>query len=261
MILINVSYVFPEGVSQIFQLSTFRIRTLQSFASEKFPAGLKVSILVLNNMTLQPLILFDWDLTLVGSERQKICVFFRALWKNFPRSLLVLHKLKNLFHMNVVDFIHIMGDRRPLNIILKEYHEECNRFSHLVSFRGLPVLRFLKKNGFRVGIITNDYSPNITFLCKKYNIKIEYIADTTRVREKPNPVSINLALKHFRVKPKNAFYIGDAPTDVRAGKRAGVKTIAIKTLYHSRRVLKREHPDFIVDDIHDVIGIVTRKGF
>ena len=214
-------------------------------------------------MNSQPLILFDWDLTLVDSEYQKVHVFLHAFFRSLPYSLFVLHKLKDVFHMNVVDFVKIMhaGSTMSKDDILDEYHKKCVKYSGSVVFKGLNVLRTLKKRGFKVGIITNDYAPNIRYICKKYRVKVEYIADTMLVPGKPSPVSLQVALKQFHVNPKNSFYIGDAPTDILSGKRAGVKTIALKTLYHSRKTLKRKHPDFIINDINDVIDIVTRKEF
>lgn len=212
-------------------------------------------------MNRKPLILLDWDLTLVDSEYQKIHVFLHAFFGNLPYSLFVLHKLKDIFHMNVVDFVNIMhaGSNMSKAKILRTYHNECIKYSESVTFKGLNLLKFLKKKKYRVGIITNDYANNVKYICKKYNMHIEYIADTMMVPGKPSPVSIQVALKHFGVRPSAAFYIGDAPTDIRAGRRAGVKTIALKTIYHSYRVLKRERPDFIVDNINDVIGIVIPR--
>lgn len=205
-------------------------------------------------MSKRPLFLFDWDLTLVDSELQKIFVFSRAILGN-PRALIFLPKLKNIFHMNVIDFVRICGSSKSDAESLRVYHRECNRFSNLVKFKGLKVLKFLKKNGYRVGIITNDYSLNVFHILKKYGVRVDYVADTTKTREKPFPDSILLALKHFGVSPNNAYYIGDSPTDIIAGRRANVHTVALKTLYYSSGALRKVRPERIINNINDVLKI------
>lgn len=57
------------------------------------------------------------------------------------------------------------------------------------------------------------------------------------------------------------FMIGDAISDIRQGKLAGVKTIAVAWGFQKRELLMNEDPDFMVDrpeDLLDVIGEYCR---
>lgn len=48
---------------------------------------------------------------------------------------------------------------------------------------------------------------------------------------------------------ENVFVIGDTPRDIKAGKEAGVKTVAVLTGEYSEEELRSEHPDFLFEDL------------
>ena len=206
----------------------------------------------------KPLLLFDWDLTLADTERQKLHVFFSTVRTHGVTAFHILSHLQDIFHMNVIDFANILKEKQSIRTTLDEYHENCKKYSYLVRFKGEHLLHELKKKGYKVGIITNDYAPNVQYVLKQHHITMEYIADTTKTKEKPSPDSIIKALKHFKTKSQDAYYIGDNTTDVQAGKRAGVHTIALTTWYHSRNTLNQERPEHVIDDINDVLRIVQK---
>ncbi len=90
---------------------------------------------------------------------------------------------------------------------------------------------------------------------KKYGIKC-------RCR-KPESGMILDAIKDFNIDPKKSFMVGDALIDVVAGKRAGVKTIQVKTgPGHERldKLYKNTKPDFITKDLISVARIIKTKA-
>lgn len=56
---------------------------------------------------------------------------------------------------------------------------------------------------------------------------------------------------------QDTFMIGDAISDIREGKRAGVKTIAVSWGFQDRKLLAREKPDFLIDDPRELLGIAS----
>ena len=50
-------------------------------------------------------------------------------------------------------------------------------------------------------------------------------------------------------KPEECLMVGDSPADMEAGKRAGVKTCAVRYGYGEPRELARFEPDYWVDDL------------
>ena len=84
---------------------------------------------------------------------------------------------------------------------------------------------------------------------KKYRIKC-------RCR-KPAPGMILKAIKKFNINPKKSFMVGDAMIDVVAGKRAGLKTILVKTGpgHALDKKFKHIQPDFRVKNLSEAVSL------
>jgi pyrophosphatase PpaX len=72
---------------------------------------------------------------------------------------------------------------------------------------------------------------------------------------KPHPESLLKALQKLAVAPQRAVMIGDTKVDILAGKNAGVRTIGVSYGFAGPDII-RYHPDFVVDDILDVLPLV-----
>jgi phosphoglycolate phosphatase len=55
--------------------------------------------------------------------------------------------------------------------------------------------------------------------------------------------------------------IGDTPRDIACGKALGARTIAVATGTWSRGQLAKYQPDFLIDDLSDVEGIIDTLGW
>jgi len=74
-------------------------------------------------------------------------------------------------------------------------------------------------------------------------------------RGKSKAERIAIAMEKYSHSPSDTFMIGDAISDVREGKRAGVKTVAVSWGFQDRELLAGERPDFLVDDPADLLKI------
>jgi len=54
-------------------------------------------------------------------------------------------------------------------------------------------------------------------------------------------------------RPEDCLMIGDAPSDMIAGKSAGVKTCAVRYGYGKEDELAQHHPDYWVADLRELI--------
>jgi D-glycero-D-manno-heptose 1,7-bisphosphate phosphatase len=79
---------------------------------------------------------------------------------------------------------------------------------------------------------------------------------------KPEPGMILKGLKKLNINPKKSFMIGDALIDVVSGKKAGVKTILVKTGPGHARLdekYKDVKPDFIVKNLMQAVKEITNS--
>jgi pyrophosphatase PpaX len=73
---------------------------------------------------------------------------------------------------------------------------------------------------------------------------------------KPEPEPVLLALERLGAEPGNAWFIGDSPYDVLAGRAAGVRTIGVLTGPYDRAALSAANPTHIVTALTDIEALV-----
>ncbi|WP_312024510.1 HAD-IIIA family hydrolase [Pandoraea apista] len=83
---------------------------------------------------------------------------------------------------------------------------------------------------------------------------------------KPEPGMLNQATAQFNIDRRQSWMVGDTTSDILAGRRAGVRTILVRTGYGGRDYKYDVSPDFIADKLTDAIdwilaghGRVTRE--
>lgn len=67
-------------------------------------------------------------------------------------------------------------------------------------------------------------------------------------RKKPDPMPLHYVMDKLQVSPTQAMMVGDSNNDIRAGKNAGVVTVALTYGYNGGQDLRCEHPDYIFSD-------------
>jgi phosphoglycolate phosphatase len=67
---------------------------------------------------------------------------------------------------------------------------------------------------------------------------------------------IQHALAYFKASPEEGFMVGDTRGDIRHGKAAGVRTVAVTWGYQKRSSLEQEKPDFFVDSPGELLEVL-----
>lgn len=80
-------------------------------------------------------------------------------------------------------------------------------------------------------------------------------ANTSLYGSKPSSEGIQYILDALKVNSENAIIIGDSTHDIHAGKKAGVATCAVTYGYRSREILEKESPDFIVNNLTEILEL------
>lgn len=119
------------------------------------------------------------------------------------------------------------------------------------------ILYFTVVWDIKTAIVTTKDKYRTSQILKNLNLKFEAIItcdDTKKTRPDPSP--INLALQKLNLSKRGILYVGDTPLDVIQAKKAGIISVAITTGSYKSDELKRESPDFIIDNINQLIGLV-----
>ena len=70
---------------------------------------------------------------------------------------------------------------------------------------------------------------------------------------KPKPGLIDLAVKELNISRRDSWMVGDTTSDILAGKRAGLRTILVRTGYAGRDFKYDVEPDFVANDLADAV--------
>jgi pyrophosphatase PpaX len=123
------------------------------------------------------------------------------------------------------------------------------------------VIRNLIKQGYKVILVTN--TSNSVIKAAKKKIPELKLFDLILTRDefkimKPNATGFLSAMKTLGLKADEVITIGDQASDIQAGKRAGIKTIAIyhKSMEFLKNHLVEENPDFIITDIRQLPNLL-----
>jgi HAD superfamily hydrolase (TIGR01509 family) len=74
---------------------------------------------------------------------------------------------------------------------------------------------------------------------------------------KPDPDPLIECARRLDVNPDKCVYVGDTRTDIKAGKAAGMKTIAVLTGFDDYDMLANEDPDAIIDSIRNLLEVIV----
>ncbi|MBI2196615.1 HAD-IA family hydrolase [Candidatus Daviesbacteria bacterium] len=204
-------------------------------------------------------VLFDIDGTILNTGEY----IFQAY-----QYTMALHLKKEVTWEDVVPVLglpfkecyRILTNLEEVDYLMETHHQYQVQNSQSVKAyeNTLKTLRELKKAGVAIAAVTSHTGELLI-----RNLKIggmdkffKVIVTPMEVKNpKPDPESIFKALGELGIKPNKAVFIGDSPADIAAGKAARVKTVAALYGFHGEGLLKTR-PDFVVDDIEEIIPII-----
>lgn len=185
----------------------------------------------------------------------------------------------------------LMGYKKPeaIRMMLEEFEADASKitdtyindiherfvqlmieyYSCTTALQALPhaekVFAHLKASGIKIGLDTG-FSNHITDIIIERlgwlkNGVIDYVVSSNQVEAgRPQPFMIRKMMAAAGIDdPKQVVKIGDTEVDINEGKNANcLYAIGITTGAFTRKALEPYHPDFIIDDLDDLIGILEK---
>jgi phosphoglycolate phosphatase len=203
-----------------------------------------------------PVYLFDIDGTLLDSA-QDICGAIQQVLAttelppvefNFLKGYIGLHLL-NLFQDLFPTYTPEQYDaliRQYRAIYLGRGHASTKIYPGVAE--GLAAL------GGRKSTATTKGSPTTRAILEQFGLlqHFEHVQGTDGFPCKPAPDVIFTALAVLGARPEDCLFVGDSPADMEAGRRAGVKTCAVRYGYGKDEEMARFRPDFWIDDLREL---------
>lgn len=140
-------------------------------------------------------------------------------------------------------------------------HHEKNPHLFKAYDRVAEVLDTLHKQGLKIGLFTGfdkrTYDRLAQFELTDY---FDSVMECTRyTKHKPDPEGLLLCLDELGATPETAVYIGDAVSDVLAGKAAGMRaTVGVTQGFGARDALEGAGADYIIDSLGELPALLTK---
>lgn len=206
------------------------------------------------------LIIFDLDGTLVDSSRDITNALNHAI------------EFYGFKPFTVEDIIKMVGEglTRLVEKILGENNASIKdnvleRFinyytEHLTDFtRPYPGIRetLEKLSRYKKAVISNKRELLSKKLLEELGLLkfFDIVLGSDSVSErKPSPEPVRKVLEILKIKPDEALIVGDSDLDIKAGREAGVSTVAVTYGYRDRELLK--DADFLIDNINQLLPLI-----
>lgn len=206
------------------------------------------------------LILFDLDGTLVDTSKDITAALNHAL------------KQYGIQEQSVQDTIKMVGEgiTRLIEKILgtEKLHlrdDIIRRFieyysEHLADYsREYPFVRETLEHlhGYKKAVLSNKRESLSVELLEKLDL-LKYfdlvVGSDTTSEKKPSPVPIFHIMGQLETKPYESMIVGDSTFDIEAGKKAGIKTVAVTYGYRERHHL--QNADHMIDSLKDLTSLI-----
>jgi len=187
-------------------------------------------------------IIFDMDGTLVSS----LPVIYHCeneISRKYLKTSLTLEDVISKFGPPAHTIIKEMTRSLPDSVQIRAVSDYYECYQINVSSRGLvfpgitELLGKIKGSGRRLALFTGVEKNMMEYTLNPFKL-VDF------QRSKPDPEGINLALSRINASAKESMYVGDSPSDIIAGKRAGVLTGAALWSPENRGDPTTEHPDY-----------------
>ena len=218
------------------------------------------------------LVAFDWNGTLIADAQTVVdCSNIQQKRGFGSNKIITIKTYRDTFDIPVNKFFISLGlNPKLVKQKFKEaadvFHQEYEkRVKRCRTRKGVKtILKWLQGNSIQSVIVSNHAKERIKKQLRR--LKIDklinstlanehiYIAYTIKGKEKR---LINYIAKN-KIKPQEILVIGDAIEDIKIGKDMDAKTVALTNGHCSNIRLKATKPDYLINNLKELIPIVTK---
>jgi phosphoglycolate phosphatase len=157
----------------------------------------------------------------------------------------------------VAQFVKAADTAKGLAIYRKHHKISLQRYS-TIKPQARKVLSALQRQGIKLAVASNRPTKFSLVLIRHLDLEkyFDRIVCADKKHElKPEPYLLKKVLKQLKLKPQEALYVGDMVYDIKAGKNAKVKAIAILGGSCSRKELVAQKPYKIINNLKQLLKI------
>lgn len=202
--------------------------------------------------------LFDLDGTLVDSAVD-ICGAISGVLTNTHQNEVSFEFLRSYIGRHLVDLFQDLFPEHSaerIDAMIAEYRSLYPARNHAATRVYPQVADVLAKLPGKKSTATTKGTPMTRAVLERFGLLeyFDHVQGTDGFPAKPHPDVIFKALDGLGAKVEDCLFIGDAPTDMEAARRAGVKACAVTYGYGRREDLALWNPDYWLEDLTELVS-------
>ena len=209
-------------------------------------------------------VIFDLDGTLLNTlEDLKDSTNYALVQFGFPQRSLeeVRHFVGNGVQKLIERAVPAICDKETCKkclAVFKEHYSQ-NMYNHTAPYVGiLDVLKKLRQNEIKIGVVSNKFNFAVKELCKKYFTDLVDVAigQADDVPKKPAPDGVFKAMKELRAEKSLTVYIGDSEVDVQTAKNSELPCVGVTWGFRDKEFLIKNGAKIIVESPKEILNYI-----
>ncbi len=205
-----------------------------------------------------PVYIFDVDGTLMDSAAD-ICGTLRVVLaaEGYAGDLSDDY-LRSFIGRHLIDFFEAIGfPQEKFDSMVAHYRAVYYQRGHTSTSVYPGVAEMLAGLGGRKSTATTKGSESVRAILDQFGLlpHFHHVQGTDGFPAKPEPDVILASIAGLGARAEDCLFIGDSPQDMEAGRRAGVRTCAVRWGYGDAEQMARWQPDFWIDSPADLLKL------
>jgi phosphoglycolate phosphatase len=205
-----------------------------------------------------PVYLFDLDGTIMDSAAD-ICAAQRTVLaaEGFSGDLSDAF-LRGYIGRHLIDLFGDLGfAAERMEPMVERYRSVYGQRGHANTFVYPGVPEMLSSLGGRKSTATTKGSNSTRAILEQFGLlpHFHHVQGTDGFPAKPEPDVILASIAGLGASRAECLFIGDSPQDMEAGRKAGVRTCAVRWGYGDHDAMAKWEPDFWIDSPADLLRL------
>lgn len=204
-------------------------------------------------------ILFDLDGTIVDSKQAYVAAL-KAAFLSVGQKIVdieIATEIPKRLEQNlpINDMLQGIDVQKFLNVYLTTWYQATATKTKPIPGVSETLEKLSKKA--KLALITRRNVPKQDVIHEMRKLDLakyfqHVITGRDKCNPKPSPEALIRCAEKLDVKVSECIFVGDSVADVRAGKNAGAKTVAVLSGIFSRKELEKEKPDLILENVNQL---------
>lgn len=146
-------------------------------------------------------------------------------------------------------------------LFLFKDHYKDNMENKTKPYDGIiPMLCKLKEKGIKTAVLSNKFDAATVRLCDHLMPSLIDlpVGEKAGVARKPSPDAVYGIIEALGCDREKTVIVGDSDTDIKTGKNADIKTIAVTWGYRPKELLASANADYTVDTVDELLKILSK---